>query len=756
MKKLFTLFFAFAATTSLFAAPIVRAKIGDLYYNLSESTSTATVTFQNSASTNYSGLTEANIPDRVEYSNNSYKVVGISSYSFRDCSALKKVTVGKLVTAIGTDAFSGCTALTTVVWKADNCNDFASAAEAPFYPVREQITSFSFSDNVENIPAYLCNGMKNITVVNLPVAVRFIGDLAFADCYKVSSVSFPPTLEKLGRYAFYGCKALTSATIPELITILKEKTFKNCSALTTVTIGAGLRNYEDDVFDGCTALTTVKWNAKNCAHKSITSMEDDNDESTLFSHINGSLPAAERKIYSLRNQITSFTFGGTVDTIPELLCSSMSKLTTITVPANVKVIGRAAFMDCSGLSNLSIGEGVTVIEDNAFTYANLSSVTIPANVTRIGKYAFSNNDALTTIKWLAINCGDFEAGNLTPFDGVQEQITSISFGYYVKHVPAYVCYGMKNLATTSFSTNLVSIGEFAFSDCLALASFGLPSSLTKIGRYAFYGCKNIKEVAVPEKVTRLEDKTFMNCSALKTITIGEGVQSFGTGVLDGCSALTTVNWNAKNCSDFVDASSEPFYGTKKQITSFNFGDAVEHVPAYLCYGMENLTSVTMPESLTTGGGRSFFMCKGITTLTMPRVREIGEYAFAENLALKAIDFGTRLQTIGEDAFYNVTAVTKMTCLAFAPPTVVANGIAYIPSSAELYVRPDCVEAFKANNTWKRFLVKAYSGEVEPRPEEGIEEVLANPVSNGRKVMVDGQVLIINDNKVFNLQGTQVK
>ncbi len=67
-----------------------------------------------------------------------------------------------------------------------------------------------------------------------------------------------------------------------------------------------------------------------------------------------------------------------------------------------------------------------------------------------------------------------------------------------------------------------------------------------------------------------------------------------------CTALTRVNWNAIHCRDFANNSSgkfyPPFYNTS--VSEFTWGDKVEHIPAYSCYGMDKLTQVTLPEGVS--------------------------------------------------------------------------------------------------------------------------------------------------------------
>ena len=65
---------------------------------------------------------------------------------------------------------------------------------------------------------------------------------------------------------------------------------------------------------------------------------------------------------------------------------------------SVTTIGYAAFLECSGLTSITIPNSVTSIGDYAFLYCSgLTSVTIPNSVTSIGDFAFRRCSGLTSV-----------------------------------------------------------------------------------------------------------------------------------------------------------------------------------------------------------------------------------------------------------------------------------------------------------------------------------------------------------------------
>ena len=77
------------------------------------------------------------------------------------------------------------------------------------------------------------------------------------------------------------------------------------------------------------------------------------------------------------------------------------------------------FYDCTNLTNVTIPEGVTVIDESAFRYcSSLTSVALPTSVTKISSFAFCNCTALsgvyfagTKAEWEAISKGEYWDGN---------------------------------------------------------------------------------------------------------------------------------------------------------------------------------------------------------------------------------------------------------------------------------------------------------------------------------------------------------
>ncbi len=190
---------------------------------------------------------------------------------------------------------------------------------------------------------------SRLTSLTLPVGITSIGYDAFAYCSGLTSLTLPAGITSIGEYAFYGCSGLTSLTLPAGITEIGESTFSDCSGLTSLTLPDGITSIGISAFAYCSGLTSL------------------------------TLPAG----------ITS------IDKYAFLDCSG---LTSLTLPDGITSIGISAFAYCSGLTSLTLPAGITSIDKYAFSgCSRLTSLTLPAGITSIGEFAFSYCSGLTSI-----------------------------------------------------------------------------------------------------------------------------------------------------------------------------------------------------------------------------------------------------------------------------------------------------------------------------------------------------------------------
>lgn len=257
------------------------------------------------------------------------------------------------------------------------------------------------------------------------------------------------------------------------------------------------------------------------------------------------------------------------------------------------------------------GKPVVSISDEAFLDNQVMQiVTIPTTITDIGVSAFSGCSYLNQINWNAISVNDF-TGFRYIFDGAggSGEGINVIFGDSVKTIPAY-----------AFAT---SVG---------------PSHVRP----------SIKTVTISDSVTSIGYAAFMECTVLETLTIGKNVKSIGDSAFGDCQSLTSINWNAAS-ADSLSEDNRVFgrAGVSEGGIAVTFGSSVKKIPSYLFYnslssyspkirtvvmsegievieeaafkGCDDITSITIPGSVTSIGISAFSGCSDLTSITIPFV-----------------------------------------------------------------------------------------------------------------------------------------
>lgn len=291
-------------------------------------------------------------------------VTTIGNYAFYGCNnaSFTSISIPEGITAIGNSAFYGCTSLASVTLP----STLTSIGSNAF--INDALTSIIIPSSVTSIGSGAFKGNAALVSVGLAEAPQLttIGNSAFENCSSLTSITIPNKVTSIGNSSFSGCSLLAAVNYgdtPTLATI-GYSAFKNCSSLTSITIPESVTtitgNSSQNVytpFAGCTSLTTVIWNARNCSGWTPINYMS----STYY----------QMPFESIKTQITSFTFGSNVQSIPQYLCHGMTGLESITIPASVTTIGANAFEGCTNIATVT---------SNATSVPTIASSTFPSEV----------------------------------------------------------------------------------------------------------------------------------------------------------------------------------------------------------------------------------------------------------------------------------------------------------------------------------------------------------------------------------------
>ena len=136
------------------------------------------------------------------------------------------------------------------------------------------------------------------------------------------------------------------------------------------------------------------------------------------------------------------------------------------------------------------------------------------------------------------------------------------------------------------------ISSSAFKDQALLTKITLPDTIAGIGQNAFNGCLSLTEINIPDGVTSIEFRAFSNCSALKTLTIPESVTSIGR-----------------------------YAFANSGLTSVTLPQGLTALGEYAFQSCSDLKSIVISDGVTEIGEKTFWSCRRLTTVTLPKKLE---------------------------------------------------------------------------------------------------------------------------------------
>ena len=336
-----------------------------------------------------------------------------------------------------------------------------------------EITGYKGSEQKVDIPEKI--NKKSVTR---------IGNLAFKNCTKITSIAMPDSVVYIGRSAFYNCTSLKSITIPDGVKEIGYAAFSECAGLVSVKIPDNVTKIGESAFINCANLTKIDVTAGNKYYSSANGVLFNKDKS-------------------------------------EIIC----------YPAGIKNVG------------YSIPDGVTVIRDRAFNKCiSLNSITIPKSVQDIETYSFFGCTSLEAINVAGSNKNYADVNGIL-FSKDKTKIVcypankknmsySIPVSVKVVGVAAFRdCIYLKGITIPDSVTN---IEHHAFSNCKSLKSITIPDSITAIEMATFIDCASLTGVKIPASVTSIGWGAFSNCKSLTKITIPAGVKTIADKALGYC------------------------------------------------------------------------------------------------------------------------------------------------------------------------------------------------------------------------------
>lgn len=493
---------------------------------------------------------------------------------------------------------------------------------------------------VLNIPATYVKDDVTYTIVRIDAG-------AFADQEDVTEIVVPDSVLEIGQGAFSGCAALTELTVPFVGGSATSNTYigyifgassftENAkyipAGLETVTLSDACVSVADFAFDYCTSLKTVHIGANvasigNCAFNAcalteivvpdsvskigvgafakcpITKMTlpfigaDSTAEIGYIGHLFGATSYLENNRF-VPAGLTQVELSSACTKIGDGALYDCYDLETPVLPNTITAIGADAFTNtkfynaqADGLvyvgnvlyafkgemtdTDILVREGTIAIAANAFAGYPITSIAIPDSVVAIGRGAFRGSQ-LSTIE-LSFVGGGADSG-------------SAHFGYI--------------FGATTPADNTAAVP-------VTLKNVVLRADCTEIGALAFYGCESIESVVLGAGVANVAKDAFFYCSNLADITV------------DAANTAIQINSGL-----LYNAAGDDLLAVPGAIT----GDITLLPVAEIADGMfracAGITSIVLPDTLTTVGDEAFKDATALLTLNFPATLvSIGDAAF---------------------------------------------------------------------------------------------------------------------------------
>lgn len=579
----------------------------------------------------------------------------IDQNAFKDCSSLKKLSVGKsggenvldTVETINAGAFNGCSSLETLTLKnvakidsSDTNRTFGGCTSLK----KVSVTGVTTTDNTGKTTLSTTIGTsafkdnKALKEINMDT-IKTVSQEAFRGCGVADDGTDPATLtlnnvNAIGALAFYGC-GFKAVQIPRQLTSVATGKINGVEygpfaggKLETVSFGTLINTIPDNLCMNTTSLQKIE-----------------------LQSVKASLRTIGKNAFKGCTSVEEVTIPKGILTVSNSAFEGCSGLTDVTIAA--KTINAKAFAECTNLKAVKMEEGVTTIQGMAFANTQISAVTIPSTLTTAG-----------TTKEGTIEKGPFAGTMIATVHGQTEDSTEVQEGATIlpetKKIPDNLFLGCTSIIDVQIPKTVTEIGQKAFKDASSVENVtfavntetGKVKGVEKIGISAFDGCSSLQELVLPETVTEVLQGAFANEGALVKADMSRaaslkkwdkesfkgdtalaevilptagGITAIPDGAFAGCTTLTGENLKIPKNIVTITANAFKESGLKK---------------------------LYIPNQVTTIGASAFEACKNLEDVHISNnISIISQSTFKNCEKLKKIEIPVKVEKIGTNAFY---------------------------------------------------------------------------------------------------------
>lgn len=524
----------------------------------------------------------------------------IENGAFRNCSNLERVNFSYGQSEIGSGAFAMCEKLNQVnfsdtilslgagVFAGDNQLKSINLGKNPYFVMEKGVLydrektrliqyfsaneteKFTMPDSVTDVERYAFWGCRNLEEVVLSANLYVIPEYAFSNCTDLKSVSVPYSVRKIGAKAFENCTRLGNIDLPVSVTSIHATAFDGCKKIRIIadkgtTAYEFYENFRQEQTSG--GDDSVSENTLTHLYTTGAADEESVSDNTAkaaptsgdLSRYNPSNPAdvsglnvsdyyaddaadvlGKARVVANQAVILSdgiSSAGQSVTGADTAQQESFTPQMSIPDDGSHKIRTKAYYQDAA-LTDVTLQEGITDIDDLAFARSALTGIQIPEGVTHIGYGAFYHCDQLAYVSIPStVSEIEPEAFAQTPY---LENWKNSPTGSDFLIVGDGILLAYKgNAGVVELPQGVKKIAGGAFADHTEIFKVECQDGLTEIGEGAFAGCSQLSSLSGMGHIKKIADRAFAGCP-LTQIHLGNGVTQVGLGAFSGNAADSVV------------------------------------------------------------------------------------------------------------------------------------------------------------------------------------------------------------------------